>query len=233
MWESLVLTLVLAESSIELVPNEITGHTTVTRSAQRKKKDPHELMLDQNYHHSAILHLKKRGVGRGRPDIAHFSLLTALGSPLNTDGKLQCFVHTRDDHVITVNPRARLPRNTDRFTSLLEQLYKDTVVPSTGTPLLSVKRQSLTNLLNEISSDQVVALTTLGEPKSIDMITDELGRARTPAVLVGGFPSGHFSRETMELSSKGYRIDKRQLEAWTVVGRTIYDFEKTIGLKRF
>ncbi|TMI50430.1 hypothetical protein E6H22_01350 [Candidatus Bathyarchaeota archaeon] len=80
--ESLTLTLILAESSIELVPNEIAGHPAILSWARRKKKDPHRLILDQSYHHSAILRLGGSGVGRGRPDIAHFSLLVALGSPL-------------------------------------------------------------------------------------------------------------------------------------------------------
>ena len=229
----MVLTLVLAESSIELVPNEITGHSTVTRSAERKQKNPRELILDQSYHHSAILRLEKRGVGRGRPDIAHFSLLLALGSPLNADGKVQCFVHTRDDHIITVNPQTKLPRNTDRFTSLLEQLYERNFVPSIGTPLLSLKKRSLSKLLSEMSSDLVVALTTAGTPRSMEMVAAEMSKARAPVVLVGGFPSGHFSRRTMDLSSRKYRIDKRPLEAWTVVGRAVYDYEKTIGLKPF
>ncbi len=229
----MVLTLVLAESSIELVPNEIAGHPSVTGSARRKQTDPNELILDQSYHHSAILRLEKAGVGRGRPDIAHFSLLLALGSPLNIDGDLQCYVHTRDDHVITVNPHARLPRNTDRFTSLLEQLYKQRVVPSSGTPLLSLKKQSLQKLMDELSADQIATLTTQGAPKPMETVMEELGSARKPVVLVGGFPSGHFCRNTIDLSSNRYRIDKRRLEAWTVVGRTVYDYEKSIGLKRF
>lgn len=229
----MVLTLVLAESSIERVPNEIAGHPSVTASAKRRGTDSHELILDQSNHHSAILRLGKAGVGRGRPDIAHYSLLLALGSPLNIDGDLRCYVHTRDDHVITVNPDARLPRNTDRFTSLLEQLYKQRVVPSSGTPLLSLKKQSLQRLVGELSPDQVATLTTQGTPKPMEAIMVELSRARKPVVLVGGFPSGHFSQATVDLSSNRYRIDKRRLEAWTVVGRAVYDYEKTIGLKRF
>ena len=229
----MVLTLVLAESSIELVPNEIAGHPSVTGSALKKQKEPNELILDQSYHHSAMLRLAKAGVGRGRPDIAHYSLLLALGSPLNIDGDLQCYVHTRDDHVITVNPHARLPRNTDRFTSLLEQLYKQRVVPSRGTPLLSLKGQSLQRLVDELSPDQIATLTTQGTPKPMETVMAELSRARKPVVLVGGFPTGHFSRKTIGLSSSRYRIDKRRLEAWTVVGRTVYDYEKAIGLKRF
>jgi len=229
----LTLTLILAESSIELVPNEIAGHRSILSSAQRKKKDPHRLILDQSYHHSAILRLEGSGVGRGRPDIAHFSLLIALGSPLNAEHQLRCFVHTRDDHVITINPSARLPRNTDRFTSLLEQLYEESRIPPRGPQLMSLKQETLPKLLNEISSDNAVALTTQGSPKPMEMVADQLKKAQRPVVLVGGFPVGHFSHQTINASSANYRIDRRRLEAWTAVGRAIYDYERAIGLKRF
>jgi rRNA small subunit pseudouridine methyltransferase Nep1 len=229
----LVLTLVLAESAIELVPNQITGHPTVKSSALKKNKDPRRLILDQSYHHAAILRLEGRGVGRGRPDIAHLALLLALGSPLNMEGKLRCFVHTRDDHVITVNPQARLPRNTDRFTSLLEQLYEESVVPSSGTPLMSLRRESLADLLQVLASDLVVALTMQGTPKPLEEVTSEQAKAKRPVVLVGGFPKGHFSRNTTEACSREYRIDRRPLEAWTVVARTVYEYEKAIGFARF
>ncbi|HEX4921242.1 MAG TPA: 16S rRNA methyltransferase [Candidatus Bathyarchaeia archaeon] len=229
---SLTLTLVLAESSIELVPNEIVGHPSVRAHAVRKQKDPAELILDQSYHHAAILKLG-HSAGRGRPDIAHFSLLTALGSPLNLDQKLRCFIHTRDDQAITVDPSARLPRNTDRFTSLLEQLYKEKVVPKMGTPLMSMKKQAIQGLLRQLSADLVVALTVNGSPKEMNAVADELSQAKNPVLLVGGFPVGDFSPSTLRLSSRQYRIDRRLLEAWTVVGRAIYDYEKCIGLRRF
>jgi rRNA small subunit pseudouridine methyltransferase Nep1 len=229
----LVLTLVLAESAIELVPNEIADHKTVLNAARRKKKNPHRLILDQSYHHSALLRLGRSGVGRGRPDITHFSLLVALGSPLNLEDKLRCFIHTRDSHVISVNPRARLPRNTDRFTSLLEQLYEESVVPKSGTPLMSLKHESLHDLMREISSDSVIAMTTQGNSRPLESVSLELANMNKPTVLIGGFPTGHFSKKTIEESSRQYRIDRRQLEAWSVVARTIYDYEKAIGFNRF
>lgn len=229
----MTLTLVLAEASIELVPNEIAGHPSVKAHAARKKKDPAGLILDQSYHHSAILKLGPSGAGRGRPDIAHFSLLTALGSPLNLDQKLRFFIHTRDNHVITVDPSARLPRNTDRFTSLLEQLYEEKAVPPSGTPLMSLKKQTLPGLLRQLSPDLVIALTFNGSAKEMSAITDELNQANNPVLLIGGFPVGDFSPQTLRSSSRQYRIDQRLLEAWTVVGRAIYDYEKSISLKRF
>lgn len=228
-----MLSLILAESAIELVPNEIAGHPAMIKWAKRKKKDPRQLVLDQSYHHAAILRLGKSGVGRGRPDIAHFSLLIALGSPLNADNQLNCFVHTRDDHVIEIDPLTRLPRNTDRFTALIEQLYQDSVVPSSGPALLKLRKESLKSLLSTINSDKVVALTTLGSPKPMEEVAELLREGKRPVLLVGGFPTGHFSDGTMKLTSGKFRVDRRNLEAWTIVGRAVYDYEKAIGTKRF
>lgn len=229
----MVLSLILAESSIELVPNELVHHPAILKSAQRKRKDPRSLILDQTYHHSAILQLGSRGTGRGRPDIAHLSLLLALGSPLNMAGGLKCYVHTRDYNVIEVDPKARLPRNTDRFTSLLEQLYQEKTVPPTGPALLSIKPGSIGSLLDEISGE-VVALTTAGLPKSMDQIASRLIALRNPVLLVGGFPRGHFSKETVSKVRESFRIHDRGLDAWTVVARAIYDYERAsmLGVTR-
>src|SRR2546425_10075698 len=192
-----MLTLVLAESSIELVPNEITGHPAILKSAERKKKDPRQLILDQSYHHSAILRLGKSGIGRGRPDIVHFCLLLALGSPLNLDNQLTCFVHTRDDQVITIDPRTRLPRSTDRFIALIEQLYQSSMVPTSGPPLMKLRRESLNDLLSTISPDSIVALTTLGLPKPMEAVAAGLLGAQGPGFDGGGFPARHFSDRTL------------------------------------
>lgn len=221
----------LAESSIELVPKELAHHPSVVKIAHRKKKDPASLILDQSYHHAAILQLGHHGAGRGRPDIAHFSLLLALGSPLNSSDKLKCYVHTRDNHVITVDSKARLPRNTDRFTSLIEQLYQEESVPPSGHPLLSIKPGTLADLLGEISGS-VTALTTQGFPKPMEEVATNMAAKSDPVLMVGGFQSGHFSKEALSLSENSYRIQKESLEAWTVVSRAIYDYEKATGLEK-
>ncbi len=196
-----MLSLILAESSIELVPNELVHHPAILKWAQRKRKDPHATILDQSYHHSAILRLGPRGIGRGRPDIPHLSLLLALGSPLS------------------------LNRNTDRFTSLLEQLYLEKVVPPMGRALLSIKPGTIGDLVDEISG-QVIALTTQGIPRRMDEVALKLTEHRNPVLLVGGFPSGHFSKEALSRAEESYRIHDQGLEAATVVARAIYDYER-------
>ncbi len=227
----MVLTLILAESSIELVPREIAHHPAVLNWARRKKKDPRKLILDQNYHYAAMKGLAQDH-GRGRPDIAHLCLLLALGAPLNLDGNLRCIVHARGDEAIRVNPKTRLPRNTDRFVALLEQLYDQKQVPTDGIPLLSLENASLPVLISKLDAEIVVALTTQGTPMSMYQVAEKMSQQRNPVLLVGGFPKGHFSKPTLRLANEAYRIDRRGLEAWTVVARALYDYERAINSKQ-
>ena len=223
----MVLTLLLAESSIELIPREIVTHPAVLKWAHRKRKNPGQLILDQNYHYAAMKKLAQNRE-RGRPDIAHLCLLSALGAPLNLENQLRCIVHTRDDKAIRVNPKTRLPRNTDRFVALLEQLYELGVVPPGEDPLLTLETATLPGLVSELNAGLVVALTTVGTPTPMFRVAERLVSQKNPVLLVGGFPVGHFSEQTQKLASESYRIDKNGLDAWTVVARAVYDYERAL-----
>lgn len=76
-------------------------------------------------------------------------------------------------------------------------------------------------------------MTTLGTPNPMESVVEGLRQSERPVLLVGGFPTGHFSEGAMKLASEKIRVDRRSLEAWTVVGRAVYDYEKAIGTKRF
>lgn len=224
------LTLVLAESAIELVPSKILEHPAVVASARRKNKPAEELILDQNYHHAAIAKLGKLEKHRGRPDIAHISLLMALGSPLNLQGKLRSYVHTIDDKAIKVDPETRLPRQTERFVNLLEQLYVTLAVPPEGKPLLALSDGAVDGILDESKCDFVVALSTKGTPSKMQEVARKMADHKTPGLIVGGFSEGHFSEKVVSLANEVYSIYPERLEAWTVVARAVYDYERAIGL---
>src|SRR5437879_6798283 len=171
------------------------------------------MILDQIYHLSAIHRLAKMAERRGRPDIVHYCLLLALGSPLNMEGHLRCYVHTVNEKVITVNPKARLPRQSDRFVSLLEQLFSTRVVPLVGEPLLSLNDGGLTDIIRKVEGDYVVALSTLGNPKSMEEVAELMADHEQPVLLSGGFSSGHFSKETLTLANAAFQICPKTLEA--------------------
>src|SRR3989442_3259870 len=58
---ALLLSLILAESSIELVPNVLVHHAAILNWAHMKRIVTHSLILDQTYHRTAILRLRTSG----------------------------------------------------------------------------------------------------------------------------------------------------------------------------
>jgi len=169
---------------------------------------------------------------RGRPDIVHFALLEALGSPLNKERLLQVYVHTNNDYVVTVNSEARLPRNYDRFVGLLEQLFELGRVPSKGQTLLKLERKTLSQLLEETETDYVMAFSRKGSPKTFEEAISKLLEKQKPAVIIGGFPHGHFSETTIKLADEIVSIDPEMLETWTLTSRVIYEYERAISLPK-
>jgi len=228
-----LLFLVLAESALETVPEPLWTHPSVQRYSKLRRKHPRFVLLDRSYHHAAMksLWLSEK---RGRPDIVHFSLLEAQGSPLNKEGFLRVYVHTVNDYVIAVNSETRLPRNCSRFASLMEQLFEFGRVPPRPTEkaLLTLKRGTLPRLVQEIEPSYVLALSRTGKLGTLEETVSKLSKENRPVVIVGGFPRGHFTEGTVKLANEVVSIDKEMLETWTVTSRIIYEYERTISLPK-
>jgi len=225
-----LLILILAESALETVPKEIANHPAVRKHAMRRGKKPHQTILDRSYHHRAMLSLPN-SEKRGRPDIIHFSLLSALGTPLAKEKLLEIYVHTIADYVIYVNPEVRLPRNYLRFIGLMEQLFiHGKVPPKSQKPLLQIEKKTFKKLMEEIGPEHTIAFTRKGEKQTLESAISKIADKRKAAVIVGGFPHGNFSEQTLKLADETICIDPETLEAWTVTARIIYEYERFIGL---
>ena len=224
-----MLTFILSEAALETVPEELWSHPAVRRHSKRQHKPPQQLLLDRSLHHLAMMRLDNNEK-RGRPDITHFALLEALGSPLNKEGLLQVYVHTNKDYVIKVNPSARLPRNYSRFIGLIEQLFHQGKVPIEGETLLTLEQKTLKQLLAETKPDYVMAFSREGKPKTIQDAVSRLQVKQSPAVIVGGFAHGHLSETTVQLADEVVCMDSEMLEAWTITSRLIYEYERSLAL---
>jgi rRNA small subunit pseudouridine methyltransferase Nep1 len=222
-----LLILVLAEVALETVPKDLWNHPTVRHHSKRQRKPPEKLLLDRSLHHSAMRRLDDNEK-RGRPDIIHFALLEALGSPLNKEGLLKVYIHTNKDYVITVDPSTRLPRNYNRFIGLMEQLFQLGKVPSEGEALLTLEHKTLQQLLTETEADYILAFSRAGKQKTLQDAVSSLQSKRRPAVIVGGFPHGHFSETAVKLADEVVCVDSEMLEAWTVTSRVIYEYERSL-----
>jgi rRNA small subunit pseudouridine methyltransferase Nep1 len=226
-----LLTLILVEAALETVPKNLWSHPAVKRHSKRQKKPPQQVLLDRSLHHAAMKKLIENEK-RGRPDITHFVLLEALGSPLNKEGLLKVYVHTNKDYTITVNPKTRLPRNYNRFLGLIEQLYRLGKVPSEGETLLKLENKTLQTLLAEIEADHVLLFSREGKPKTLQEAVSGLYKKQRPAVIIGGFPHGHCSKTTLELADEIVSVDFEMLEAWTLTARVIYEYERALSLPK-
>ena len=224
-----MLTMILAESALELVPKELANHPLIRRDARRRRKRPEQLILDRSYHHKAMLGLPD-SEGRGRPDITHITLLTALGSPLNLMGQLRIYIHTLEDLVITVASEVRIPRSSERFKGLIEELFESRRVSSGDKPLLELLEMNLDRLIEKTRPTYKVGLTVLGERSRVQDLAAALAEQTRPTVIIGGFPRGHFSKETSRLLDATASIYPRGLEAWTVASWMIFAYEQAAGL---
>jgi len=215
---------VLAESALELTPREIWDHPAVWKNASRRGKKPGETLLDVSLHYHAMRKLKNREK-RGRPDIVFISLLEALNSPLNKEGKLRIYIHTLHDYVIYVDPSVRIPRDYRRFIGLMEQLLVEgKVPPKSENPLLYVKNRRLRDIVDEINADVTVLLVEHGIRKHILDLAREV-KGKKSCFIVGGFPHGDFNEETLAITDFKVSIYHEPLETWSVVSRIISAME--------
>ena len=233
--------LVMVESALELVPDEIRGHPAVKNQARRSGKRPTEEVLDGTFHHSAMRKLTD-GETRGRPDIVHLTLLVAQGSILNREGHLRTYVHTLHDELIEVEPSTRLPRNLERFKGLISQLLskgglKGRTDGENGPELLRLTRaMPIDKILEKIAPDKVYALEEGKEVSTLNKVMKEDGLGPKDLVssnivmIVGAFPHGGFKTDLSKVADRVFSIYSETLELWTVTANILMDAERALGL---
>ncbi len=216
------LNIVLAESALELVPDPIKRHPAVANDATRRGKEAGSILLDRSVHHAAMGKLKE-DYKRGRPDLVHVTLLSITGSPLFLDGLVKTYVHTFDDVVVEIAAGTRIPKNYLRFRSLMEKHLSERV----NTDLIKVYEQPIDVLVRKtIRPDLVIGLSTQGGLKKPEKVARKLVEARNPALLIGGFPHGHFGERTTRVLDVLTRIHEKPLDAHVVAARMVYEVER-------
>ena len=220
-----MLSLILAESSLELVPKEIQNHKSVISHCQKLGKKPSEILLDNSWHFAAMKGIDNE-IKRGRPDLVHFSLLEACSIPLFYEKKISVYVHTINDKVIFVGNDVRLPKSYHRFAGLIEKLYDEKFIQANGINLLEIKDMKFNQLIEKISPDRIVGLSTQGILSSCEDVAKKL--TDDSCIIIGGFPKGHFSDSIRKKIEYLVNVNKKSLESHIVISRILYEYEKTI-----
>ena len=220
-----MISLILSESALELVPYELQEHPSVISHAKKLGKHPSEILLDNSWHFAAMKGIKNE-IKRGRPDLVHFSILEATTIPLYYQNKLNLFVHTIDNKVIHFGKNVHIPKSYHRFQGVIEKLFQEKKVLSKNELLLEIKDQTFSELIHEINPSNVIGFSTSGELSSYQKIASEI--PDNSCIVIGGFQKGHFSDSTQSEITNLYSIGNDSFEGHVIVSRILYEYEKTI-----
>ncbi|MEK6865092.1 MAG: ribosome biogenesis protein [Thermoproteota archaeon] len=220
-----MISLVLAESALELVPLELQDHPSVLSHAQKLGKDPSEILLDNSWHFAAMKGINNE-IKRGRPDLVHFSILEATTIPLYLQNKIKIYIHTIDDKVIYIGENVHIPKSYHRFEGLIEKLFLEKTIRFDTSILLEIKEKSFSELINEIKPSKIIGFSTKGELRSFEKISSEI--SDNTCIVIGGFQKGHFSESTKSKINHLFSIDNLSYEAHVVIARILYEYEKTV-----
>jgi len=219
------LSLILAESSLEMIPREIQNHSSIISHSKKLGKSPSNILLDNSWHYTAMKGIQNENK-RGRPDIVHFSLLEACSIPLYFEKKLSIYVHTLNDKVIKIADCVHLPKSFHRFTGLIEKLFCEKRIESNGKKLLEMSDMSFSELVEKINPKNVVGLSLTGESSSFSNVAKSL--TNNSCLVIGGFQKSHFSDSTASKIDHMVSIDSNSLESHIVTARILYEYEKNI-----
>lgn len=220
-----MISLILAESALELVPLELQDHPSVLSHAQKLGKNPSEILLDNSWHFAAMKGIKNE-IKRGRPDLIHFSILEATTIPLYLQNKIKIYVHTIDDKVIYIGQNVHIPKSYHRFEGLIEKLFLEKTIQTDTSILLEIKEKSFSELINEIKPSKIIGFSTRGELRSFEKISSEI--SDNACIVIGGFQKGHFSESTTSKITQLFSVDNLSYEAHVVIARMLYEYEKTV-----
>ena len=220
-----MISLILSESALELVPYELKHHPSVVSHARKLGKYSSEILLDNSWHFAAMKGIKNE-MKRGRPDLVHFSILEATTIPLYLENKIKLYVHTIDDKVISFGKNVHLPKSYHRFAGVIEKLFQEKQIVTNNDVLLEIKDQSFTELIDQINPSKVIGFSTNGTSSTYEKIASQI--SENSCLVLGGFQKGHFSEPIQNKITELYSVGDESFEGHVVVSRILYEYEKTI-----
>ena len=220
-----MISLILAESSLELVPSELKYHSSVISHARKLGKYPSDILLDNSWHFAAMKGIENE-MKRGRPDLVHFSILEATTIPLYLQNKMKLYVHTLDEKVISFGENVHIPKSYHRFQGVMEKLYQEKQIITKDNVLLEIKDKSFSKLLDEINPSKILGFSTKGRKNTYEKIAKVI--TDNACIVIGGFQKGHFSDLIENKITDLYSVGGESFEGHVVVARMLYEYEKTL-----
>ena len=221
-----MISLILSESALELVPSELKHHPSVISHARKLGKNPSEILLDNSWHFAAMKGIENE-MKRGRPDLVHFSILEATTIPLYFQNRVKLFVHTVDDKIISFGENVHIPKSYHRFAGVMEKLYREKKITSNNNDvLLKIEDKTFSELVDEINPSKIIGFSTNGHSHTYEEIATKI--PDNACIVFGGFQKGHFSGSVEDKITDLYSVGGESFEGHVVIARMLYEYEKTI-----
>lgn len=222
----------IAEAAMELVPQILRNHPSVKNHSKRMGRGVNEIFLDISYHHKAMVEKNiDQWWKRGRPDIVHFDLVEALSTPLFKQKKLQVYVSTFDNNLVTISQDLRIPKNYYRFEGLMIGIFNKQ--KNKNSPNLIEFQENVTfkDLIEKIvRPDLIIGFSVKGTQSKISDILQNNANDTTKhyCFVIGGFQRGNFSGAVSGACDAIYSISPFSLESHVVISRVLYECENYV-----
>ncbi|QMU54005.1 MAG: ribosome biogenesis protein [Nitrosopumilus sp.] len=220
-----MISLILSESALEMIPSELRHHPSVISHARRLGKDSSDILLDNSWHFAAMKGIENE-IKRGRPDLVHFSILEATTIPLYFQNKMRLFVHTVDDKIISFGENVHVPKSYHRFAGVMEKLYREKKITSDNDVLLKIEDKTFSELVDEINPSKIIGFSINGNENTYEKIAADI--VDDTCIVFGGFQKGHFSDSVENKITDLYSVGGESFEGHVVIARMLYECEKTI-----
>jgi rRNA small subunit pseudouridine methyltransferase Nep1 len=224
--------LVIAEAAMELVPQILRNHPSVKNHSKRTGRGVNEIFLDISYHHKAMVEKNiDQWWKRGRPDIVHFDLVEALSTPLFKQKKLQVYVSTFDNNLVTISQDLRIPKNYYRFERLMIGIFNKQKNKNSPNLIEFQENVNFKDLIEKIvRPDLIIGLSVKGTQSKISDILQNNANDTTKhyCFVIGGFQRGNFSETVSGACDAIYSISPFSLESHVVISRVLYECENYV-----
>lgn len=224
--------LVIAEAAMELVPQILRNHPSVKNHSKRTGRGVNEIFLDISYHHKAMVEKNiDQWWKRGRPDIVHFDLVEALSTPLFKQKKLQVYVSTFDNNLVTISQDLRIPKNYYRFERLMIGIFNKQKNKNSPNLIEFQENVNFKDLIEKIvRPDLIIGLSVKGTQSKISDILQNNANDTTKhyCFVIGGFQRGNFSETVSGACDAIYSISPFSLESHVVISRVLYECENHV-----
>lgn len=222
----------IAEAAMELVPQVLRNHPSVRNHSKRTGRSANEIFLDISYHHKAMVEKNiDQWWKRGRPDIVHFDLVEALSTPLFKQKKLQVYVSTFDNNLVTISQDLRIPKNYFRFEGLMIGIFNKQKNKNSPNLIEFQENVNFDDLIEKIvKPDLIIGFSAKGTQSKISDIlqNNAIDSTKHCCFVIGGFQRGNFSETVSGACDAIYSISPFSLESHVVISRVLYECENYI-----